>query len=422
MSGSRRQQHGATCAASSPRRRLGGGRHRGLGGARRVPPGAHGVRPAGRGCSPATRRHRRRSPWAGALVGPSDAARCSCRIVGQAAGRRCSRRRRRPPPSSSCPRLLGVGAAVAVPSLGRADGVITAAGDGSARANGRVETARYAGHTCCSTPALAGAVGRRRHELDAASFARVAVAAIGLSARRPAATAGGGPRPRARDGLALLVGDREVVGVTFVLVASLLPMSMTIAADVFFVRETLGQGAFGLGLLLLGLDGGDGRRLAGASRRALAHPPATVAIAAAAVQGAGKLGAATLGLVVPALACMPGAARRTASRTSGRARSCTSGCPRRRTGARSPPTPACATPPSSARPPRRPAGGGHRRARDPATIKTGSRARRWPPPAGRRGRARRARRCCAGRRRRRTRARAPPRAPARAGACAPRRS
>jgi predicted MFS family arabinose efflux permease len=245
------------------------------------------------------------SPWAGALVDRRDArSLLVLASLGQAA---VAAVLATTPPTAAIlvlSALLGVGAAVAVPSEFALVGVIAAAGDGSARANGRVETARYAGYLVgpllgTGLVALSG-VGATL-ALDAASFALVAVAAVGLSARRPAATAAGGPRPRARDGLALLVGDRELRATTFVLVASLLTMSMTIAADVFFVRETLGQGAFGLGLLLSAWMAGMVVASLSVAPRVPLHALATVAIAAAAVQGAGKLGAASLGLVVPAL-------------------------------------------------------------------------------------------------------------------------
>jgi hypothetical protein len=89
---------------------------------------------------------------------------------------------------------------------------------------------------------------------------------------------------------------------TVVLVASLLAMSMTITADVFFVRDTLGQGAFGLGLLLSAWMAGMMVASLTVAPRVPLHLLATVAIAAAAVQGLGKLGAGALGLLLPALA------------------------------------------------------------------------------------------------------------------------
>lgn len=196
--------------------------------------------------------------------------------------------------------LLGIGGAVAVPAEFALVGAIAAAGAGSGRANARVETARclgyaigpLAGAACVAATGLGAAL-----LLDAASFVLVAAAALALRVRRRPAV--GGPKPRARDGIALLTGDRVLRIVVAVLVGSLLAMSTSISADVFFA-DTLGHGVFGLGVLLTAWTVGMTAGSLGASR----IPPAllaSVALAAAGVQGAGKLSAAALGLLVPAL-------------------------------------------------------------------------------------------------------------------------
>jgi MFS family permease len=108
------------------------------------------------------------------------------------------------------------------------------------------------------------------------------------------------PKPRARDGIALLARDRTLRIAVAALAGSLLAMSASISADVFFA-SSFGHGTWSLGLLLtvwtLGMTAG---ALAAAPR----IPPrflATAAVAAAGLQGAGKLGAASIDLLLPAL-------------------------------------------------------------------------------------------------------------------------
>jgi MFS family permease len=196
--------------------------------------------------------------------------------------------------------LLGVGAAVAVPAEFALVGAI-AAGAGAARANARVETARALGYLLgplagAASVTVAG-VGPALL-LDAASFAVVAVAAVALRVRRRPVP--GTARPRARDGMALLTGDRVLRITVAVLVGSLLAMSTSISADVFFAA-TLGHGAFGLGLLLTAWTAGMVAGSLAAGPRIPTRLLARTAVAATGVQGAGKLVAAALGLFAPAL-------------------------------------------------------------------------------------------------------------------------
>lgn len=200
--------------------------------------------------------------------------------------------------------LLGAGAAVAVPAEFAL--VPAVAGDrGAAAANGRIETARYAGYFggplvaavlfATSGPGVALLV-------DSASFVAVAIAACFIRGRRtPAPALERGARGRARDGFVLLGADRQLRLVIAVLVASLLAMSASISADVFFVRETLHTGGFGVGLLMAAWTLG---MIAGAVRVAPKLPAsvlATAAVAGAAAQGGGKLVAAAIALLPAAL-------------------------------------------------------------------------------------------------------------------------
>jgi Na+/melibiose symporter-like transporter len=197
--------------------------------------------------------------------------------------------------------LLGAGAAVAVPAEFALVGAIAASGAGASTANTRVETARNLGYAlgplagagCVAAAGVGSAL-----LLDAVSFVLVAAAAAALRVRRRPAPAG--PKPRARDGLALLAADRTLRITVAALVGSLLAMSASISADVFFAAG-LGHGAWGLGLLLTAWTAG---MVAGGLAAAPRIPPrllAAAAIAAAGVQGAGKLGAAAIGLLLPAL-------------------------------------------------------------------------------------------------------------------------
>jgi MFS family permease len=197
--------------------------------------------------------------------------------------------------------LLGVGAAVAVPAEFALVGTIAAAGGGAGSANARVETARNLGYAlgplagagCVAAAGVSAAL-----LLDAASFVLVAVAAGALRERRRPAPVG--PKPRARDGVTLILADRTLRITVAALVGSLLAMSASISADVFFA-SSLGHGAWGLGLLLTGWTTG---MVAGALAAGPRIPPrllAVAAVAAAGLQGAGKLGAAAIGLLLPAL-------------------------------------------------------------------------------------------------------------------------
>jgi MFS family permease len=197
--------------------------------------------------------------------------------------------------------LLGAGAAVAVPAEFALVGAIAAKGAGAGAVNARVETARNLGYALgplagagCVAAAGVGAALL----LDAASFAIVAVAALALRVRRRPAS--GATKPRARDGLALIARDRTLRIAVAALVGSLLAMSASISADVFFASG-LGHGSWGLGLLLTCWTAG---MLAGSLAAAPRIPPrllAAVALAAAGAQGAGKLSAAAIGLLLPAL-------------------------------------------------------------------------------------------------------------------------
>jgi hypothetical protein len=180
-------------------------------------------------------------------------------------------------------------------------GAIAAASGHAGAANARVETARNVGYAvgplagagCVALAGLGAAL-----LLDAVSFALVAVAAAALRVRRTPVP--GTAKPRARDGISLLTADRTLRIAIAALVGSLLAISASISADVFFAAG-LGHGAWSLGLLLTGwMVGMVAGSLAAAPRIPL-RLLAAAAVAAAGAQGAGKLGAAAIGLLLPAL-------------------------------------------------------------------------------------------------------------------------
>jgi Na+/melibiose symporter-like transporter len=187
--------------------------------------------------------------------------------------------------------LLGVGFAVSqaaefalVPAV--------AAGSSLQQANGYVETSRYAGFVIGPLVGgvLAGAGGTSLAMLvNAASFVVVAAAVLALRTRRhPEPHEDGAERVRARDGVVQLFRDRVLGLAMTVAFVSLLFMSASIPADVFFVKDVLGMGDGAFGLVYAGWTIG---MILGAlviSKRVPVAMLAAVGFVAVAVQGAGK--------------------------------------------------------------------------------------------------------------------------------------
>src|SRR5215208_1601730 len=159
-------------------------------------------------------------------------------------------------------------------------------------ANGHIETARYIGFTigplCGGLLAAAGGT-RVGMLVNAASFLVVAGAALAMRARRvPLTVADGDAKPRIRDGVVQLFTDRVLgLGMTIAFV-SLLFMSASIPADVFFVKSVLGVGDVGYSLVFTFWTVG---MIFGALRLSRLVPKTSlvvVAFAGVAVQGLGK--------------------------------------------------------------------------------------------------------------------------------------
>jgi predicted MFS family arabinose efflux permease len=187
--------------------------------------------------------------------------------------------------------FLGVGFAV---SQAAEFALVPAVADASRvqEVNGHVETARYLGFG--AGPLLGGfltSVGGMEIAMlvNAGTFLVVAAAALALRARRPAARLEAGePRPRARDGVVLLFGDRLLALAMTVAFVSLLFMSASIPADVFFAQDVLGVGDVAFALVYTAWTIGMIFGALFVAQRIPARALVAAAFVAVAVQGLGK--------------------------------------------------------------------------------------------------------------------------------------
>jgi MFS family permease len=219
------------------------------------------------------------------------------------------------------------------------------------RVNGLVETARYTGMTLgpFAGGVLAGLGGTDIAMLvNAGTFGVVAAAALVLHARRaPQAIPEGGTEERARDGIAYLFRDRTPAIAMSVLFVTLLFMTASVTAEVFFLKEDLEVSDAVYGVLFGAWTGG---MIFGAlviARRVPRHLLALGVLIATLVQGAG-LGLPTAWLVATfsgAMWFVGGTGHGTKNTLA--ARSSRSACRTACTGGRSPPTTRCETGPSS---------------------------------------------------------------------------
>ena len=138
--------------------------------------------------------------------------------------------------------VLGVGFAFAQPAEFALVPIVARDHD-LTRVNGLVETARYSGMALGPLlgGTLAGLGGTNVAMLvNAGSFGVVAVAALVLHARRPPrAVPEEGQEERARDGIAYLFRDRTLAIAMSVLFVTLLFMTASVTAEVFFLKEDL---------------------------------------------------------------------------------------------------------------------------------------------------------------------------------------
>lgn len=197
--------------------------------------------------------------------------------------------------------LLGIGFAAAQPAEFSLVPVIAGESASLAQLNGYVETARYAGATLGPLLGglLAGLGGTRPAMLvNAASFLAVAVAGLALEARRHAERAELGQPDRLRDGAVVLFRERTLALVLSVVLVSLLFMSASVSAEVFFVKRNLHVSDFGYGFIFACWTVGMTLGSLLIARRVRAAALATGALIAVGVQGFG-LGLPTAWLFVP---------------------------------------------------------------------------------------------------------------------------
>jgi MFS family permease len=194
--------------------------------------------------------------------------------------------------------LLGVGFAIAqpaefalIPAVAGDDGRLSVL-------NGYIETARYVGMTAGPVVGgvLAGLGGTRIAMLvNAGTFVFVALAAMTLRARRRVERIEG-EHERARDGVVVLFRDRTLALVLSVAFISLLFMSASISAEVFFVKDNLGASDFAFGLVFAAWTTGMVVGAVAVARRVRDRARGT--LVAIGVQGAG-LGLPTAVLSLP---------------------------------------------------------------------------------------------------------------------------
>lgn len=195
--------------------------------------------------------------------------------------------------------LLGVGFALAQP----AEFALVPAVAGEARlavANGRVETARYVGFTVGPlVGGLLAATGGTRTAMLVNALTFLAVAAAAAIVRAPRSTRveeADARAKRAWAGAAYLVQDRVLAVVMAVAFVSLLFMTASAAAEVFFAKDYLDIGDVGYGALLTSWTLGMALGASLLPRRVASGMLAMAALVAIVIQGFG-LAAPTLWLV-----------------------------------------------------------------------------------------------------------------------------
>ena len=203
---------------------------------------------------------------------------------------------------------IGVGNAISQPAEFALIPVI--AGDSDTRTlnklNGWVETARYAGMTL--GPVIGGALAASGGVeialfVNAATFAVLALAGAALRVRRPGTQEHGEQGPRARDGFAHLFRDRVLGVVITVAFVSLLFMTASATAEVFFLKEDVGTEDFTYGLVFACWTVGMVVGAVAVSRRVGPGHLAFAALLMIGLQGLG-LGAPTIWLVAAFSAAM----------------------------------------------------------------------------------------------------------------------
>ncbi len=188
---------------------------------------------------------------------------------------------------------IGIGNAVSQPAEFALVPVIAGSSDTKRlnRLNGYVETARYVGMT--AGPALGGVLAAAGGTdialfVNAATFAVLAGAATMLHARRPGTAAHAeGEEPRARDGIAHLFRDPTLATVVAVAFVSLLFLTASATAEVFFLKQDVGVGDSVYGLVFASWTTGMVVGAVALSRRVGPRHLALVALLMIGLQGIG---------------------------------------------------------------------------------------------------------------------------------------
>jgi hypothetical protein len=156
-------------------------------------------------------------------------------------------------------------------------------------ATGVVEAARYAGFAAGPLLGAGLAVLGTQAALlaNAATFLAIAAAGAALRARRPPVAAPAGDRPRALDGLRLLVADPVLRVTLAAAVGALLVVSATLTVEVFYVRDVVGGSGAAYALVVAAWMAGMVVGASALARRVPARLAAAGALVALAVQGAG---------------------------------------------------------------------------------------------------------------------------------------
>jgi len=196
--------------------------------------------------------------------------------------------------------LLGVGFAIAQP----AEFALVPRVAGEARlavANGRVETARYLGFTIGPLAGgMLAAAGGIQVAMIVNAVTFLVVAAAAAVVRCPSSESCLLPEPdegRAWAGAVFLVRDRVLAVVMVVAFVSLLFMTASVAAEVFFAKDYLEIGDVGYGALMTCWTVGMALGATALPKRVASGALAMAALAAIVVQG--------LGLAAPALWLVP---------------------------------------------------------------------------------------------------------------------
>jgi MFS family permease len=175
--------------------------------------------------------------------------------------------------------------------------LVPAVAEDATRANGMIESARYAGFAL--GPVLAAALAAFGPQaallVNAASFAAIAAAALALRVRRPPVTT---RRERALDGFRVLRADAVLRATLGPAVGALLFISASLTVEIFYLKDVVGAGETAYALLIGAWMVGMVCGAVGLAHRVPKRLLAPAALLALAAQGAG-MGVQTTWAILP---------------------------------------------------------------------------------------------------------------------------